>query len=281
MKSMVDNVDCSICGCSKYDQVYLKKGFLYVECVDCNHVFVRNRLKEDALLDMYSSSEIDKLDRKINQSDQRLSYWGKVYRKYIDYLKSLNISNKNLLDVGTGTAEFLIQCKNETDFNIHGLDFSEDTLEFNTSLVGEDNYYYRQKIEDIDFDRKFGVISLWGVLEHVTDPVAVFKKCYDVLEDDGVLIALIPNIKSHAIKILGVNTPTLNPRAHINFFTDKSIEVLCQKSKMELKDMFQELPVIDLMYPHINYNSELINSIVRKKESYYYVAVFKKVSDSK
>lgn len=274
--SLIDFCDCSVCGSKTSDQLFVKFGFIYAKCSLCSHVFVRNRLKEDILLKMYSQSVADQLDRQVQRSSQHQEYWGKVYDKYLSYTQRHSTNNRNLLDVGCGSGAFLMHCSNSPDinFDLHAIDFCKDTFEHITKLVGKENYYFQQRLEDIDFGtKKFGLITMWGVLEHVADPIRVMKKCHDILDDSGFVILLIPNLHSRAFKILGINTPTLNPRAHINMYTEGSFAVLCEKTNFAIVDFLQELPVIDLMYPYIVYDKHLIDDIVIKKESYYYVYI--------
>ena len=149
-------------------------------------------------------------------------------------------------------------------------------------MIPKKNFYYNKKIEDIDFkQKKFGLISLWGVLEHIYEPKKLLVTCNRILQDDGFVLLLIPNIYSRAFKILGINTPTLNPMEHINFFTHKSFKYLCRQVGFEIVDQFQELPVIDLMYPYLDFNSDTIRDIINKSESYYYVYILRKIRSYK
>lgn len=59
-------------------------------------------------------------------------------------------------------------------------------------------------------------------------------------------------------------------------YTKNSFGKICERVGLEIVDLFCELPVIDLMYDHIEYNSELINDIIDKEESYYFVYLIKK-----
>ena len=88
---------------------------------------------------------------------------------------------------------------------------------------------------------------------------------------------LIPNLKSRAFRFLGVDTPTLNPRQHVNFYSDKSIGILAKKYNFYLiGDPFPELPIIDLMWDFIDESDEtLIQDIVDKGESYYKIYIYK------
>ena len=73
---------------------------------------------------------------------------------------------------------------------------------------------------------------------------------------------LVPNIESRAYKILGVDTPTINPRAHISFFSRKSMSECCDQTGLEILVESQELPIIDLMYQHLDYSSSLVDDIL-------------------
>ncbi len=276
-KEYITNINCPVCDSESYRQLLVKRGFIYVVCDKCSHVYVRNRLRTDVLLDLYKQSEVDALDRKTHQSAKHIEYWSKVHRKYVDILLSYNLSNNNLLDIGSGDGRFLNFCKINTSMCLYANDYCSDNYNEIVDLIGKDNYYYAQKIEDIEFEeKKFGIITLWGVLEHLPNPKQVLQKCCQIMDDDGRLLALIPNIYSRAFKILGVNVPTLNPRQHINFFTEKSMEYICDEAGMKIIDEYQELPVIDLMYPYIDYSESLIDEIIESKESYYKVFILGK-----
>jgi hypothetical protein len=90
------------------------------------------------------------------------------------------------------------------------------------------------------------------------------------------LLILIPNLFSHAFRILGANVPTLNPREHINFFTLKSMLVLADKCGFTLESVSGELPVIDLIYHYVDYSEKLVRQIAEEGETYYRVYLLKK-----
>jgi 2-polyprenyl-3-methyl-5-hydroxy-6-metoxy-1,4-benzoquinol methylase len=276
-QKLVDIVSCPVCDCKHSDQIFMKQGFLFVECCLCSQVFVKNRLREDVLQEFYNNSNIGAIDREARKNHKVIDYWTKVYSKYICYLKEAGITQSNLLDIGCGSGAFLEYCKKNTDFKLFANDFSNDFKKVIEEVIPKKNFYYNKKIEDIDFkQKKFGLISLWGVLEHIYEPKKLLVTCNKILQDDGFVLLLIPNIYSRAFKILGINTPTLNPTEHINFFTQKSFEYLCRQVGFEIVDQFQELPIIDLMYPYMDFNADTIKDIINKSESYYFVYILRK-----
>jgi 2-polyprenyl-3-methyl-5-hydroxy-6-metoxy-1,4-benzoquinol methylase len=275
--AIVEVVNCPVCDSSKSDQLFVKFGIIYAECNLCSNVFARNRLRHEIILGLYEKSQVDKFDREAQKSPQHNEYYSKIYEKYLSYLDGLGLDNPNLLDIGCGAGEFLKFCAERTTLKLHASDFCEDSIQYIQSLTGKENYYHKQMVEDIEFGpKKFGLVTLWGVLEHVPNPREVLEKCASILSPKGCILILIPNIWSRAFKILGIHTPTLNPRAHLNFYNRRSLEYLCRLTGLEFTGYFQELPVIDLMYPHIEFNPELVADIVRKQEGYYYICIFRK-----
>lgn len=275
---LVTNIEfCAVCNSTEFEQLFLKLGFLYVMCNFCEHVFVKNVIKDEVLLNLYSESDVHKLDRETQKSKQHQEYWGKVYHKYLSFLGNCDIKNNNLLDIGCGYGGLLRFCKKYLNYNLHAIDFAEDTYIDIINLIGKENYYFKQRIEEIDFrDKKFGLITICGVLEHLSSPKEVMHKCRDILDVNGHMLIIIPNLFSRAFRILGINVPTLNAYQHIQFFTPKSFFYLCNETGFDIVGSFQECPVIDLMYDYIDYNDRLIEGILRNNESYYHVYIIKK-----
>lgn len=269
---VVTHVPCPVCGDAGGDQLFVRAGFLLVQCPVCTHVYVKNRVNEDYLQGLYAASMSEQMYRRIRQSAFHTEYLRRMHTKYLDYFGTLGCENRNVLDVGCGAGNFLDTCKTYTDYVPFGLDFCEDSFDFIVSVTGRDNYFFRQRIEDIDFGGKqFGLITLWGVMEHLTDPGSVLTRCGEILAPGGRVILLVPNLFSRAFKILGVTTPTIYPRGHIHYYTRASMERLAKDCGFVPDRFFQELPVIDLMHPFIRYNDELVQDIVAREECYYYV----------
>lgn len=260
---------CPICDNAKTTHLFMKWGFLYDKCMNCQHVFVKNALREDVILELYRDSESDKHDRNAQKNSLYQLYWNKIYAKYIEVLKQYGLESGNLMDIGAGSGAFLDFCQKETDFTLYGSEFADDARENLESIVGKENFYHNVKLEDADFgSKKFQVLTAWGVLEHIYNPIPFLKKCGEILSPEGLFIAFVPNFNSRAIQILGISTPTLNPRGHIQNFTDQSITYACRLSGLKVVDKFGELPVIDLMYDHLSYSDELVKDICNLGQCY-------------
>jgi hypothetical protein len=97
-----------------------------------------------------------------------------------------------------------------------------------------------------------------------------------MLKEKGIILILIPNYYSEAKNILGVNTPTLNPIIHLNFFSIKGMSMIAKKLRLKLYGPFLELPIIDLMYPYLRSIKESKKNIIKEKKTYYHVYLLRK-----
>ena len=103
---------------------------------------------------------------------------------------------------------------------------------------------------------------MWGVFEHLRFPLNELKIFNKLLKKGGKIFFLIPNLQSRAFELLGMATPTITPKNHLNFFTDKSFNYICKKTGFKVLKKYQELPIIDLMYDYINNEKKEIKKIL-------------------
>ena len=271
--------DCPICYSKKNNQLFTKLGFKFVNCIECNHHFIKNPINEEVLLNMYEVKESDNLQRVTNKTNFYKEYWNEVYSKYTDYFQSKGLISGSVLDIGSGTGAFLKFLKENFNYNLFGTEFADEVIEDLVNIVGEkEKIFHKIKLEDIDFNGlDFEIITLWGVLEHIYNPLEVLKKISSIISANGIMLALVPNLNSRALKILGITTPTLDPRGHIHYFTDESMNKAASIAGMKVIDKFGELPVIDLMHQYLSEDDALINQITENEECYYSIYILSKV----
>ena len=276
-RRLINNVRCLACNSSKSEQLFVKYGFKYVECSNCGHVYVENLLKENVLLKYYSESHMEELNNKVQKDKKRSLYWDKLYLKYIDLFDNY-LGVKRILDIGTGAGNFLKLCKRKKINDIYGLDFSAKSKEDVNKIIPKENYIFRVPMQELPKlkIKPFDMITMWGVLEHLSNPFRDFKALNKIIKKNGYCFALFPNLKSKAYEMMGVTTPTISPTEHISFFSLKSLNTLAKRTGFKVEYVFNELPVIDLMYPHCTYSKEFVDDIINSKKTYYWACLFKK-----
>ncbi len=68
-------------------------------------------------------------------------------------------------------------------------------------------------------DRKYDAIVSNHVVEHLHDPAAMLRRCRELLQDDGKLVIITPNICSFGSGLFGKNWRGLEPPRHIQIFS--------------------------------------------------------------
>jgi 2-polyprenyl-3-methyl-5-hydroxy-6-metoxy-1,4-benzoquinol methylase len=83
-------------------------------------------------------------------------------------------------------------------------------------------------------DRKFDVIYVVDVIEHVPDPVGLLASCANALAHGGVLIVVTPDIGSAAARILGHKWWHLR-LAHVGYFNSRSMARAASAAGLKIK----------------------------------------------
>jgi predicted SAM-dependent methyltransferase len=97
-----------------------------------------------------------------------------------------NIINKDILEISDPSAKIAKLSQNFLSWEI--IEPNPENIKIkNVSFIKgffEDNFEYKRK----------DIIIHSHLLEHIHDPINFFKKCYDILKEDGLMIFSIPNM---------------------------------------------------------------------------------------
>lgn len=151
----------------------------------------------------------------------------KALQKKLNLITSLNNRRGSLLDIGSGTGDFLKQAKTN-NWNISGVEPNESARK----LAQEKGIYLKQSIEDFK-EEKFDVITLWHVLEHLPNLEEAISKLEDLLNSGGTLIIAVPNYKSYDARYYKSNWAAYDVPRHLWHFSRKTMERLFSQ-KMNL-----------------------------------------------
>lgn len=133
----------------------------------------------------------------------------------------------SILEIGCGSGELLITLKDRGFKNI----FGSDILEPAKQLLLEHGIKFQKGdiVKNFPFPRKFEVIILNHVFEHLSDPVKVLKYCKNHLKKNGKAIIVMPNGDSWAMKIFKKKWDGLNAPRHFFIFSPLTMDALRQK----------------------------------------------------
>jgi SAM-dependent methyltransferase len=199
-------------------------------------------------------------------SDEEILFFkNKTEQKYNIILDEFDKSNKkiqnlSLLDVGCGEGWALDFFKNKK-WDVLGLDYSNfGCSKCNPncidSLIVGDIYESLSKLKKQA--RKFDVILLLNVLEHVLNPIELLNDFKNVISENGILVIDVPNdfsdLQLHLLNNGIINRPfwILIPD-HISYFTKDSLSNIGNFAGWKLNKLTTGYP-IDLNLFNVNTN---------------------------
>ena len=141
--------------------------------------------------------------------------------------------NGSMLDVGCGSGGFLFQLKKRapSGYEIVGTDVSGGPLDYAESRGVP---VVRGDFLAQDFGaRTFDSITLWAVAEHLSEPRKFLTKAHALLKPGGVCFVLVPNIRSLAVRLLGVKYRYVYAQ-HLNYFSAQTLRQLGARVGFEI-----------------------------------------------
>ena len=213
-------------GSSRADVLY---PFTLFECERCGHVQKDVGAEYQARLDeVYRVGyTLPGGGRKSNISD------GKVVSRETTLAKTLAgllgaRAEGAILDVGTGMGYLLAAFSEEFPrFDIVGHDLNNEKEEFIRSNGATD--FYSGSLESIP--KRFDLITLNHVVEHLPDPVTVLKQASALLKPDGYLAVIVP-----CFKLVYTDFFFLE---HCSHFTASSLNVVSALAGLSIVDRLE------------------------------------------
>ena len=236
--------NCPICDSTEFDHIITSNDytvsqnpFNIVGCMQCSFRFTNPRPTNDNLPEFYKSINY------ISHSNTKKGFFSQAYhlvRRYtlnqkLKLLKS-NVAVGNLLDYGCGTGMFLKET-NSKGWNSFGVEPDEGARELSNSnkkLAFEN----KQELNAFDPLITFNAITLWHVLEHVTDLPETLNFFKQKLNPNGALIIAVPNYNSYDAKHYKAHWAAYDLPRHLYHFEAKTISQLLAKYGFALNETY-------------------------------------------
>jgi 2-polyprenyl-3-methyl-5-hydroxy-6-metoxy-1,4-benzoquinol methylase len=191
-----EEVSCYNCGSTEIITSFVVNRFRHVRCKNCNMVYVSPRLKRSIVDTLYNENyytEFYKI-KLIPAIDYRRNVL--AVNKYNQIARYFNQPGR-VLDIGSGLGEVLSVFQENgwdstgIEFNTFAADYSR--REFSLNIINRNIY-------DFDSSEKYDVIMLWGVLEHLSEPIKILEKVHELLTDSGILLLEVPSADSVLVR---------------------------------------------------------------------------------
>ncbi|MDH5523658.1 MAG: class I SAM-dependent methyltransferase [Desulfobulbaceae bacterium] len=249
---------CPLCSSDNVDVLFVKMGFPYVRCKECDMVYNNPSLNEDKNTDMYENAiHTDEYLSILTANNQRLHDENK-FNYGLDIAKKHCEDLHNVLDVGCSIGVFL-ETAMQRGLEAYGLELNQKAYEYaqNKQLNVDNNPLGQSIFSDISFD----LITLWDVLEHIVDPKILLKQIYDRLNAGGALLILTPNVNSLAARILHEKCNVFEGWAHVSLFSVETLRQVLEESGFEVVHIETILAEVNVINNHLDYQHPYLGDV--------------------
>ncbi len=222
---------CAICGRSDCAPHYGKHGFDIVRCRSDGLIFVSPRPAD-------LSAYYDEAYYEGNGGGTYESYEAHaesmqpVWSERLAHLTELGGGNGRLLDIGAATGRF-VRLANESGWRASGIEMSAWAVESGRRAHSVD--LHLGSLPHNSFDGiTFDAITMWDVIEHLSDPVGVLRAARNIIAPDGTIA-----ISTGAV-------PQNDPRAssswyyppwHLYYFSVETLTAALSKSGFVVREV--------------------------------------------
>lgn len=196
------------------------RTFQVVRCASCTHAYCSPVPDEIAV---HYKEVVD--EEYLRHRDSRLLSAGEVVRSILK-----RGGSGRLLDIGCATGDFLDAAR-QSGFDTEGLELSSwtSTIARERGLV-----VHQERLETLATrnEGRFDVITLIGVIEHFSDPLAEMQRICRLLGPGGMVVVWTGDVDSITSRLMGRRWWYWQGQ-HIQYFTRRSLELLCSRSGLE------------------------------------------------
>lgn len=237
---------CPVCEKNNAIKIFDKEGGIYVKCIDCSMVYLNPVFTDEALKIYYQTNH--SVQSEIVETDPD-GFYISIYNQGLDSILKEKKSSATILDIGCSSGFFLDQAKLRT-IDTYGVELNKSEYK---QAKDKGHIAYNQLLEHIDFERKFDVISMWDVFEHLKDGHSYLDQMKQLLTEDGIIFLQIPSSDSLAAKVLQKHCNMFDGLEHVNLYGEKTISILAQKCGLEIASIKTVISEIGVINNYLNY----------------------------
>lgn len=256
-------VTCNICGSAEYTSLYkdelgdaipkmdynfsvdTQKTCQIVKCDSCGFVYV-NPMPD---LSGYYKNTVDEIY--LNSKKQRLRTAEISVQEILRFKES-----GNLLEIGCSTGHFLDVASKH--FKVEGIELSE--WAYKEAL--KRHKVYNMPLSELNLQKKFDVITLFEVIEHVTDPSKELDLIFDLLKPGGLLVISTPDIDGWLPRLMGKKWWQFMGM-HLCYFSKATCKLLLEKKGFKILKITNYTHVFQLFSIGISMSRYSIGKIVK------------------
>ena len=233
-----EEVDCCLCGV-RGRLVHDLAPFGVVRCPRCGLVFISPRLAPAALQRLYDDvgyfeggvyGDAAQEPRRFDAAMLLQRTWTAGRLALLDRVRGRGPGGR-LLEVGAGYGLFLDAAR-RAGWETSGVELSRTGARHARETLGLD--VFCGQLAEAPLRPGVDVVCAWDTVEHVPDPLDLWRTVRSLVADDGVVLFSTPYVSSLPARLLGTRWWTLKPAEHIWHFTPRTHAVLLARAGLAL-----------------------------------------------
>lgn len=241
-----------------------EKSFIYFQCLNCSSLYLTNVTFNASYYKKYYSFEEGEQRLGLTKILEWLISSYSLKRKH-EALRHYNGASKkkiSILDIGCGTGDFLASLSDKR-YRKYGIE--KDKKEYMISRNKGVEVFNEDILHSNLQNKKFDIITMWHVIEHIPNPQKLFTQLHQMLSKDGVIIFATPNIDSHGFRAATTNWFHFDAPRHVILFNEEGIKKLCNTNGFTLKRVYSET---------FEFPLDLLWSLKKSRKNYPLVSLF-------
>ncbi len=278
-KKFTQQVNCPVCKSSSSAPYITKDGFTYVKCTGCSFIYSSPQLTSEAIEKAYNDIEIrsyflNELLIPFVEQGQK-----KEFRERLERISALiNSKTRRLLDVGCAAGNFL-QIAGEMGYEAEGLELDDINVKYAKEKRNLNAHMIT--LEQMNYpEGSFDVVTLWDVLEHLSQPMQTLREISRVMRPGGILGLSTINHACLNQRLLRSDWRYWMPPDHICSFTPPILRKMLKDARLAVFSekhtyMFEVLEEARLHFLLFSSDGNLFSSLSNKARKIVYVATAK------
>jgi len=249
---------CPVCKSSNELEIFTKEGGRYVKCLECTMIYLNPVFTDVAITDYYQSNHSQQSEVVESDTD---SFYVNLYNRGLDDIQKILPNISSILDIGCSSGTFLGLAKRR-ELKTFGIELNEKEYKF---VKAKGHEVYNDLLENIYFEKKFDVVTLWDVFEHLIDGEFYLNGIKKNLSDKGIIFLQIPSSDSLAAKILREQCNMYDGLEHVNLYGVNTIKKLAHKCGLKVLSLKTVISEIGVINNYLNYENPYLGSTLNKE----------------
>lgn len=239
---------CKLCK-SKQNRIFhvsermlgLGGKFSYSECLNCGSLQLTEEINDFSIFypnqyysfsDLRYSNSLVKFLKKLRMRIFLWTGWKLSAPRYGYWLKRINPGfTHRIADVGCGNGQLLYELSISGFKDLHGF----DPYIIESKVISPNLRLWKQRIEDSD--KQFDFIFMHHSFEHMEDPEAVLRSCFEKLNSEGILLVRCPVADAEIWKTKGPLWVQLDAPRHILIPTVEGMKKVAERVGFKLSEV--------------------------------------------